>query len=69
MGRTAQIGRAASCRGTSSSWRWPPGSGKPPAATRLLSTAVLGFAASEAGGRFGRHEQAVIDADFAELLR
>lgn len=36
---------------------------------RLLSTAVLGFAASEAGGRFGRHEQAVIDADFAELLR
>jgi AcrR family transcriptional regulator len=36
---------------------------------RLLSTAVLGFAASEAGGRLRLHEQAVIDADFAELLR
>ena len=34
---------------------------------RLLSTAVLGFAASEAAGRFLRHDQAVIDADFAEL--
>ena len=34
---------------------------------RLLSTAVLGFAASEAAGRFRRHDQAVIDADFAEL--
>jgi AcrR family transcriptional regulator len=36
---------------------------------RLLSTAVLGFAASEAAGRFRRHDQAEIDADFAELLR
>ncbi len=38
-------------------------------AERLISTAVLGFAASEAAGRFGQHEQSVIDADFAELLR
>jgi AcrR family transcriptional regulator len=38
-------------------------------AERLVSTAVLGFAASEAAGRFGQHDQAVIDADFAELLR
>ena len=34
---------------------------------RLLSTAVLGFAVSEAAGRFRRHDQAVIDADFVEL--
>jgi AcrR family transcriptional regulator len=34
---------------------------------RLLSTAVLGFAVSEAAGRFRGHDQAVIDADFAEL--
>jgi AcrR family transcriptional regulator len=38
-------------------------------AERLLSTAVLGFAASEAAGRFRQHQQAVIDQDFAELLR
>jgi AcrR family transcriptional regulator len=38
-------------------------------AERLLSTAVLGFAASEAAGRFRQHDQAVIDEDFAELLR
>jgi AcrR family transcriptional regulator len=38
-------------------------------AERLISTAVLGFAASEAAGRFRHHDQAVIDADFAELLR
>ena len=38
-------------------------------AERLISTAVLGFAASEASGRFGAHDQATIDADFAELLR
>lgn len=38
-------------------------------AERLLSTAILGFAASEAAGRFGQHDQSVIDADFAELLR
>ena len=38
-------------------------------AERLISTAVLGFAASEAAGRFRHHDQAVVDADFAELLR
>jgi AcrR family transcriptional regulator len=32
---------------------------------RLLSTAVLGFAVSEAAGRFRRHDQDVIDEDFA----
>jgi AcrR family transcriptional regulator len=36
---------------------------------RLLSTVVLGFAMSEAAGRFGHHDQAVIDDDFAELQR
>ena len=38
-------------------------------AERLISTAVLGFAASEAAGRFRHHDQSVIDEDFAELLR
>jgi AcrR family transcriptional regulator len=38
-------------------------------AERLISTAVLGFAASEAAGRFHHHAQAVIDEDFAVLLR
>jgi AcrR family transcriptional regulator len=38
-------------------------------AERLVSTAVLGFAVSEAAGRFAAHDQSVIDADFAELLR
>jgi hypothetical protein len=38
-------------------------------AERLISTAILGFAASEAAGRFGQHDQPVIDEDFAELLR
>src|SRR5690242_15754222 len=38
-------------------------------AERLIGTAVLGFAASEASGRFRQHDQSVIDADFAELLR
>jgi len=38
-------------------------------AERLISTAVLGFAASEAAGRFRQHDQSVVDADFAELLR
>jgi len=38
-------------------------------AERLISTAVLGFAASEASGRFRQHDRSVIDADFAELLR
>jgi AcrR family transcriptional regulator len=34
---------------------------------RLLATAVLGFAASEAGGRFAAHSAAQLDADFARL--
>jgi hypothetical protein len=34
---------------------------------RLLSTAVLGFAASEAGGRFAAHSPQQLDADFARL--
>jgi AcrR family transcriptional regulator len=38
-------------------------------AERLTSTAVLGFAASEAAGRFRHHPQAVVDEDFAVLLR
>lgn len=38
-----------------------------PRTERLLSTAVLGFAVSEAAGRFRGHDQAVIDGDFAEL--
>jgi hypothetical protein len=38
-------------------------------AERLISTTVLGFAASEAAGRFRHHAQAVIDEDFAVLLR
>jgi AcrR family transcriptional regulator len=36
-------------------------------AERLISTAVLGFAASEAAGRFRHHAQAVTDEDFAVL--
>ena len=38
-------------------------------AERLISTAVLGFAVSEAAGRFRHHAQTVIDEDFAVLLR
>jgi hypothetical protein len=34
---------------------------------RLPSTAVLGFAASEAGGRFAAHSPAQLNADFARL--
>jgi AcrR family transcriptional regulator len=34
---------------------------------RLLVTAVLGFAASEAGGRFAAHSPTQLDADFARL--
>jgi len=34
---------------------------------RLLSTAVLGFAASEAAGRFHGHSHRQLDADFAAL--
>jgi len=45
----------------------PPGSIA--RAERLVSTAVLGFAVSEAAGRFAGHDEAVIDADFTELLR
>lgn len=40
-----------------------------PRAERLLSTAILGFAASEAAGRFAHHEPAVLEADFTCLLR
>jgi AcrR family transcriptional regulator len=38
-------------------------------AERLLSTIVLGFAASEASGRFRDHPRSVIDQDFACLER
>jgi len=38
-------------------------------AERLISTAVLAFAASQASGRVRQHDQSVIDADFAELVR
>ncbi len=34
---------------------------------RLLATAVLGFAASEAGGRFAAHSAEQLNADFARL--
>jgi AcrR family transcriptional regulator len=34
---------------------------------RLLATAILGFAASEAGGRFAAHSAEQLDADFARL--
>jgi AcrR family transcriptional regulator len=34
---------------------------------RLLSTMVLGFAASEASGRFAGHSRKVVDADYAAL--
>lgn len=36
---------------------------------RLISTMVLGFAASEASGRLRSHSQKVLDADFAALGR
>jgi hypothetical protein len=36
-------------------------------AERLISTAILGFAASEAGGRFRELSRAMIDADYARL--
>jgi hypothetical protein len=35
---------------------------------RLLSSAVLGFAASEASGRFRQHDPATLDEDFGQLL-
>ncbi len=34
-----------------------------PRVERLLSTFMLGFAASESGGRFAAHERAVLDGD------
>jgi hypothetical protein len=34
---------------------------------RLISTAILGFAASEAAGRFRNHSRRQLDADFALL--
>ena len=34
---------------------------------RLISTMVLGFAASEASGRFRSHSRKVLDADYAAL--
>jgi AcrR family transcriptional regulator len=36
-------------------------------AERLISTAILGFAASEAAGRFRNHSRTQLDADFAAL--
>ncbi len=38
-------------------------------AERLVSTMILGFAASEAGGRFKSHSRKTIDEDFAVLLQ
>lgn len=47
-------------------------SGLPEAAAvqteRLLSSAVLGFASSEASGRFRQHDPATLDEDFGQLL-
>ena len=34
---------------------------------RLISTVILGFAVSEAAGRFRRHSGRQLDADFAQL--
>jgi len=39
-----------------------------PRVERIVSTMVLGFAASEAGGRFRAHSRRVLDADFEALL-
>jgi AcrR family transcriptional regulator len=38
-----------------------------PRVERLLSTFMLGFAASEAGGRFGAHAREILDADLRWL--
>jgi AcrR family transcriptional regulator len=35
---------------------------------RLISTMILGFAASEVSGRFAAHSRKVLDADFAALV-
>ena len=43
--------------------------GQVPQAERLLSTAILGFAASEAAGRFRNHASFQLDADFSALQR
>ena len=40
-----------------------------PRAERLLSTFMLGFAASEAGGRFAGHDRESLDADLAWAQR
>jgi AcrR family transcriptional regulator len=39
-----------------------------PRVERLLSTFMLGFAASEAGGRFAQHSRSVLDDDLAWAL-
>jgi len=38
-----------------------------PRVERLLSTAILGFAVSEVSGRFRKHSQRQLDADFQAL--
>lgn len=40
-----------------------------PRAERLLSTFMLGFAASEAAGRFANHDHTTLEADLAWLQR
>jgi hypothetical protein len=47
----------------------PASSARRASANRGARLPELGFAASEAVGRFRQHDQSVIDADFAELLR
>lgn len=39
-----------------------------PRVERLVSTTILGFAASEVNGRFAAHSQRVLDADFDALV-
>lgn len=39
-----------------------------PRVERIISTMMLGFAASEVSGRFDAHSRKVLDADFAALL-
>jgi AcrR family transcriptional regulator len=39
-----------------------------PRVERILSTMVLGFAASEVSGRFRAHSRQVLDADFAAMI-
>ena len=40
-----------------------------PRVERLLSTLVIGFAASEAGGRFAMHDQRLLDGDIEAALQ